>query len=588
MGGGNEQQGSRQFFAPAKVDNSTRVWLPPAGGQTITPPVAMGDASMLWGPITGQERSKAKVLPRYARFEGSNTAIQWLPSTERETMQDYLYRLLEGRRGITNKSLQRAAAHMPIVLEGVKAQNLPVELACLPLVESAFEPGAVSRAGAGGLWQLMPATARRYGLTVDSQVDERFDVPRATMAATAYLAYLYQCFGDWPLALAAYNCGEGNVQKAVEFTGATTLEGIMRWMAEDPSRPRVLPEETRNFVPAFTAAVVVMSQSDSLGLTAAPLIHLPYAKDTYAPRFAEQRAASRPGGNKEHPGTAAPSGQTPGGVTPPPAPVLARPEAQPSAVPQPAAPPALPKSSAAPVARPEDSAPNGRVVAPAQAAPVLQPPLRSGNAPLPPSAPPPAAKAPETLPAAGGKGAAVPPVEQTPRQPVAGQPFVPPPAQPPVQTPVQTPPVHVQRNYDSNVVQQGGAVRKREEQFILHPGQHSSSRPEKAPLPPMKTTFEDMPDNRGFSSPQQPLPPTGQVPQASGSAAPLAAPAVVPAPVPPPRATGVPPEDQEPVRYSSPFPKPAGQKEKSTPKVQGSLKQDSEEPAAPPKSNRVK
>jgi membrane-bound lytic murein transglycosylase D len=255
----------------------------------------MADAITLWAPLSGGERRQAQSSPRLARYRTSPTSINWLPGSEAETMQDYLYRLTVGKRGVTNKALQRAADFLPVVTEGVRAQNLPPELACLPLVESAFEPNAVSPAGAAGLWQLMPDTARRYGLEVSAERDERFDVPRATMAATSYLAYLYQYFGDWPLALAAYNCGEGTMQRAVEFTGQHTLESILHWMAEDSNRPRVLAEETQRFVPSFAAAVIAMSESDKFGFSPRPLVPLQYPKSSYIGRIPVPFAEHQPG-----------------------------------------------------------------------------------------------------------------------------------------------------------------------------------------------------------------------------------------------------------------------------------------------------
>ena len=147
----------------------------------------------------------------------------------------------------------------------MQRQGLPAELACLPLVESAFEPRCVSSAGAAGLWQLMPQTARRFGLTVSKEKDERFDVEKSTAAAARYLAYLHGLFRDWPLALAAYNCGEGAMQKAVRRYG-DSLEEITRKCRNDDPAAQALREETLRFVPQFAAAVLVLGKSPELGL----------------------------------------------------------------------------------------------------------------------------------------------------------------------------------------------------------------------------------------------------------------------------------------------------------------------------------
>lgn len=133
-----------------------------------------------------------------------------------------------------------------LVLNILEREGLPRELLAVPLVESGFDPFAVSPKGARGLWQLMPDTARRYGLNSDGSFDERLDPLRSTTAAARYLKDLYGLWGDWALALAAYNAGEGRVGRA---------------LAASPSRDfltlassGLLPRETRQYVPAVLAA----------------------------------------------------------------------------------------------------------------------------------------------------------------------------------------------------------------------------------------------------------------------------------------------------------------------------------------------
>jgi soluble lytic murein transglycosylase-like protein len=121
-------------------------------------------------------------------------------------------------------------------------QGLPSSLTSVVGVESAFDPMALSPKGARGLWQLMPATARRYGLRVEPRADERTDPLKATRAAASYLRDLYTQFQDWPLALAAYNAGEDRVSKALLQSGARDF-----WTLR---RRRALPEETLQYVPA--------------------------------------------------------------------------------------------------------------------------------------------------------------------------------------------------------------------------------------------------------------------------------------------------------------------------------------------------
>lgn len=253
--------------APRAISTS-RVVLPTAGGQTIRiPAVMMADAHQLWRPLHASERKRLRKMPPVpaGAFGSDNTA--WMPPTETDVMQRYLYRLTHSRRDLAIRVLGRAENYLPVILDSLGARGLPLELACLPMVESAFEPGAVSPAGAAGLWQLMPQTARRFGLAVNAEIDERFDVRKSTAAATAYLAALYSIFNDWSLALAAYNCGEGAMQKALSCTGAMTLSELTRACRVVDGADSPLAEETLRFVPQFAAAVHIMTNSNAFGLS---------------------------------------------------------------------------------------------------------------------------------------------------------------------------------------------------------------------------------------------------------------------------------------------------------------------------------
>ena len=126
-------------------------------------------------------------------------------------------------------------------------EGLPAELLGVAKVESNFNPFAVSLKGAAGLWQFMPATARRYGLRVDAFQDERFDVQKSTRAAGRYLRDLYTQFGSWPLVLAAYNAGEDAVQRAIDHASDRSFNSI--------DRAGLLPAETRAYVPAVLKAI---------------------------------------------------------------------------------------------------------------------------------------------------------------------------------------------------------------------------------------------------------------------------------------------------------------------------------------------
>jgi soluble lytic murein transglycosylase-like protein len=136
---------------------------------------------------------------------------------------------------------------LPRVAAVLRQHGLPAELVGAAVVESGLNPWALSPKGARGLWQLMPETARRYGLLVDSQRDERLDPVKSTHAAAQYLSDLHAQFQDWPLALAAYNAGEDRVEHALEQLGTRDF-----WTL---SRHAALPDETRRYVPAVLARV---------------------------------------------------------------------------------------------------------------------------------------------------------------------------------------------------------------------------------------------------------------------------------------------------------------------------------------------
>lgn len=140
--------------------------------------------------------------------------------------------------------------YMPIFEEALDAYNLPLELKYLPIIESALNPSAVSRAGACGLWQFMLGTGKMYGLESNSLVDERRDPIKATWAAARYLRDMYDIYKDWNLVIAAYNCGPGTINKAIRRSGGKTDY----WEIYN-----FLPKETRGYVPAFIAANYVMT-----------------------------------------------------------------------------------------------------------------------------------------------------------------------------------------------------------------------------------------------------------------------------------------------------------------------------------------
>ena len=155
-------------------------------------------------------------------------------------------------------SLQRKAEYyFPIFEDILGKHELPFELCYLPVIESALNPQARSHMGAVGLWQFMPATGKKYGLEVNSLIDERMDPIRSTEAACKFLSALYKIFNDWNLVIAAYNCGPGNVNKAIHRAG-----GKRDFWSIYP----FLPKETRGYLPIFIAASYAMNYADVHGI----------------------------------------------------------------------------------------------------------------------------------------------------------------------------------------------------------------------------------------------------------------------------------------------------------------------------------
>jgi hypothetical protein len=150
-------------------------------------------------------------------------------------------------------AMKRLDKLRPLLNPILEREGVPQEIASVVIVESGGRTAALSPKGALGLWQLMPDTARRYGLVVTPSRDERLDIEKSTGAAALYLRDLYQQFGSWPLALAAYNAGEKALQRAVERAGTRDFVQI--------SSLRLLPQETRNYVPAVLSAMQLLGVS---------------------------------------------------------------------------------------------------------------------------------------------------------------------------------------------------------------------------------------------------------------------------------------------------------------------------------------
>lgn len=182
--------------------------------------------------------------------------------------------LFQGRlREWVENGLSRGTRYLPMIQQVFRAEGLPLDLAYVPLIESAFKPNAVSRAQAKGVWQFMRGTALENGLKHDWYIDERADPEKATRAAAKYLTTLHRMFGDWHLALASYNGGPGLVQRAMKRTGAEDF-----WQLSTKSK--ALPRETREYVPMILAAIIIARNPVQYGFNIIPVPPVGY--DTVA------------------------------------------------------------------------------------------------------------------------------------------------------------------------------------------------------------------------------------------------------------------------------------------------------------------
>jgi len=169
--------------------------------------------------------------------------------------------LFQGRlRGHIQSGMDRGAQYLPMIQQVFKTEGLPLDLAYIPLIESAFKPVAESQKRARGVWQFMRATGEERGLETNWFVDERSDPEKSTRAAADYLKWLYNQFGDWHLALASYNGGPGRVQRAVQRSGIEDF-----WQLSEGKRH--LPRETREYVPLILAAMVIARNPTQYGFT---------------------------------------------------------------------------------------------------------------------------------------------------------------------------------------------------------------------------------------------------------------------------------------------------------------------------------
>lgn len=209
--------------------------------------------------MSGPAEQKATSRHEYPRYSDEiytqrmNKLSSPIALTYNNEVRKYLEMYAYHKRGLTARMMGLSELYFPLFEEALDKEGLPLELKYLAMVESALNPVAVSRVGATGLWQFMYNTGKMYQLKIDSWVDERRDPEKATYAACRYFKDMYAIYNDWLLVIASYNCGPGNVNKAIRRAGGKT---------DFWEIARYLPAETRGYVPAFIAVTYVMNYSD--------------------------------------------------------------------------------------------------------------------------------------------------------------------------------------------------------------------------------------------------------------------------------------------------------------------------------------
>ncbi|MDY3893608.1 MAG: transglycosylase SLT domain-containing protein [Candidatus Cryptobacteroides sp.] len=180
----------------------------------------------------------------------------FIPLTFNDVVKNYIILYSEKMPEKMGRVIGLGNYYFPIFQETFNRYDIPEELRAMAVIESMLKFDAVSRVGAKGMWQFMYQTAKKYGLVINSFVDERLDPVRAVDAAARYLSDSYAIFGDWQLAIASYNCGPGNVNKAIKRSGKTDIWDIYYF----------LPRETRGYVPAFTGALYALNYYKEHGI----------------------------------------------------------------------------------------------------------------------------------------------------------------------------------------------------------------------------------------------------------------------------------------------------------------------------------
>jgi membrane-bound lytic murein transglycosylase D len=229
-------------------------------------PAAIDEVAEMTFPVDPKLKERAEDVAKSVSHD--------LPLTVNDVVGSYLNFFQTPRgRAIVENGLRRKGKYQEMISRVLKEEGVPQDLIYLAQAESAFQPLALSRAGARGIWQFVPWRGNEYGLKRSWWVDERMDPEKATRAAAQHLRDLYGLYGDWYLAMAAYNCGPGNVQKGIERTGYADFWELYK--------RNVLPKETKNYVPIILALTLIAKDAAHYGISVEPDEPLP--TDTVKP-----------------------------------------------------------------------------------------------------------------------------------------------------------------------------------------------------------------------------------------------------------------------------------------------------------------
>ncbi len=263
----NKKNGSVQLVDHTQASNIDSLWLNTLKQSALNNDFKFVDSNEKIDDTIYNELSTKLLKERLAHLNSSSPFnIEYNPSLER-----LIKHYLKTRKKTMGILIGKAAYYFPMFEEHLDKYNIPLEIKYLAIVESALRPRARSRVGAAGLWQFMYYTGKQFNLDVNSYVDERHDPIRATEAACKFLSKLHDTFGDWDLALAAYNSGPGNVSKAIRRSGGKRNYWNIR---------HNLPRETAGYLPAFYATLYLMEYAEEHGIRPQKFITNRFETDT--------------------------------------------------------------------------------------------------------------------------------------------------------------------------------------------------------------------------------------------------------------------------------------------------------------------